>query len=119
MSRIDEMALELGKTLGRTEEYQALRRAMQAMDEDRELTRIRNEIERLESTLMAGLQAGREPSEEEQQQYEALARSLQSSPIYQRLVAGQTNFDKVLQRMNETISRGIQEGGVSRIILSP
>jgi cell fate (sporulation/competence/biofilm development) regulator YlbF (YheA/YmcA/DUF963 family) len=119
MSRIEEMALELGKALGRTDEYQALRRAMQAVDEDRELTRLRNELERLEATLVAGLQAGKEPTPEEQEAYEGLARSLQASPLYQRLVAGQSNFDKVLQRMNETISKGIQEGGVSRIILAP
>ncbi|MBT7125893.1 MAG: hypothetical protein HN899_12085, partial [Gemmatimonadales bacterium] len=37
MASIYEKALELGNALARTDEYQALKRAMDAADEDREL----------------------------------------------------------------------------------
>jgi cell fate (sporulation/competence/biofilm development) regulator YlbF (YheA/YmcA/DUF963 family) len=117
MSRIDEMAKDLGQALGRTDEYQALRRAAQSVDEDRELTELRNALQSLEAELMASLRVGKEPSEEEKDRYEALARDLQAKPLYQRLVAAQANFDKVLQRANETISLGIEEGAQGRIIL--
>jgi cell fate (sporulation/competence/biofilm development) regulator YlbF (YheA/YmcA/DUF963 family) len=117
MSKIQEMAMDLGQALGRTDEYQALKRAAQSADEDRELTELRNSLQNLEAELMASLRGGQEPSEEDKDRYEELARALQSKPLYQRLVAAQTNFDKVLQVANETISRGIEQGAMGRIIL--
>jgi cell fate (sporulation/competence/biofilm development) regulator YlbF (YheA/YmcA/DUF963 family) len=117
MSKIEELALDLGQALGRTDEYQALRRAAESVDDDRELTELRNALQALESELMTSLRAGQEPSDEDKDRYEALARDLQSKAIYQRLVAAQANFDKVLQRANETISRGIEQGAKGRIIL--
>ena len=117
MSRILEMAKELGQAIGRTDEYQALKRASDQIEEDREIVALRNEIEKLESEMVALLQAGKEPDEESRARYEELAFSLQAQGGYQRLVAAQSNFDKVLQKVNETISAGIREGATSRIIL--
>lgn len=118
MSKIEDLAMDLGQALGRTDEYQALRRAAQTVDDDRELTELRNALQALESELMTSLRAGQEPSDEDKDRYEDLARDLQSKAVYQRLVAAQANFDKVLQRANETISRGIEQGAQGRIILS-
>ncbi len=117
MSKIEEMAKELGQALGRTDEYQALKKAATAVDEDRDLVGLRNELQKLESEMVSLLQAGKEPGDEEKERYENLARDLQARPEYQRLVAAQSNFEKRLQAVNETISEGIQEGAQSRIIL--
>lgn len=116
MSKVDEMARDLGQALGRTDEYQALKRAAAAADEDRELTRLRNELERLEESMVSALRAEKEPDDEQKQRYEQLARELQSRAAYQHLVSAQANFDKTLQKVNQTISRGIEEGSESRII---
>jgi cell fate (sporulation/competence/biofilm development) regulator YlbF (YheA/YmcA/DUF963 family) len=117
MSKIEEMAKDLGQALGRTDEYQAFKRAAEAVDNDRELAEIKSAIQKLESELMTTLRAGQEPGDADKERYEELARDLQSKPAYQRLVATQANFDKVLQRVNETISKGIEEGAQGRIIL--
>jgi cell fate (sporulation/competence/biofilm development) regulator YlbF (YheA/YmcA/DUF963 family) len=117
MSKIQEMAKDLGQALGRTEEYRALERAAGLMDEDRELVTLRNELEKLEAELVAILRSGREPDREERERYERLAQDLQVRPAYQQLAAAQANFDKLLQKVNDTISRGIEEGSTSRIIL--
>jgi cell fate (sporulation/competence/biofilm development) regulator YlbF (YheA/YmcA/DUF963 family) len=117
MSKIEEMAKDLGAALGRTDEYQALKRAASGVEEDRKLVELRNELEKLESEMVSHLRSGREPDDESKERYEELARELQARPEYQRLVAAQSNFDKLLQKVNETISRGIQEGAESRIIL--
>jgi hypothetical protein len=37
--------------------------------------------------------------------------------VYQGLVAAQSNFDRVMGRVNEEIARGIEAGEQSRIIL--
>ncbi len=117
MSKIESMATELGQALGRTEEYQAFKRAVEAADSDRELAELKSAIQGLEAELMTSLRAGQEPADEDKDRYEALARDLQAKPAYQRLVAAQANFDKILQRVNETISKGIEEGSKGRIIL--
>lgn len=117
MPKIEEMAMDLGQALGRTDEYQALRKAASAVDEDRELVRLKNELDKIESELVTLLRSGTEPDADVRERYEELAQSLQVRPTYQRLVASQANFDKVLQRVNDTIAKGIQEAASSRIIL--
>lgn len=113
-----EKAKDLGNALGRTEEYQAVKRAIQAADEDRDLTTLRRELEALENNIEASLRSGQEPDAETGAAYESAVTRLQSSATYQRLVAAQTNFDKLMARVNQAIAQGMEEGGKSRIILA-
>lgn len=118
MSGIMEMARSLGNALARTDEFQALRRAASAADDDREIAEQRSALERLEGTITAALRTGRDPDEETARAYEAAVTKLQGNATYQRLVAAQSNFDKVVQKVNETIAKGLDEGAESRIILT-
>jgi cell fate (sporulation/competence/biofilm development) regulator YlbF (YheA/YmcA/DUF963 family) len=118
MEEILGMAERLGQSLARTEEYQALKRAIDASGDDRELTELQTQIQALEQSLQTRIQSGEQPTEEETKEYEAYFTQLQSNASYQRLVAGQTNFDKVVTKVNETIHQGIQKGAESRIILT-
>ena len=52
---IDEKARDLGNALARTDEYQALKRAMEGADEDRELVELRNRLQALEQRLEASI----------------------------------------------------------------
>ncbi|NNF37508.1 MAG: YlbF family regulator [Gemmatimonadetes bacterium] len=118
MSGIMEMARSLGNALARTDEYQALKRAASAADDDREIAEQRSTLERLEGTIATALRAGQDPDAETAKAYEDAVTTLQANATYQRLVAAQTNFDKVVQKVNETIARGLDEGADSRIILT-
>lgn len=118
MSTIMDKARDLGNALARSDEYQALRRAMDAVDEDRELVELRNRIEKLESELEAQMRAGRQPSEEARNEYAQVAEELQGRPAFQRVIAAQANFEKVMHKVNEVVAQGIEEGAKSRIILS-
>jgi cell fate (sporulation/competence/biofilm development) regulator YlbF (YheA/YmcA/DUF963 family) len=113
-----EKGKELGNVLGRTDEYQAVKRAIQAADEDRDLTTLRSELERLEGTIETGLRVGQEPDKETAEAYESAVSRLQANPAYQRLVAAQANFDKLMAKVNQAIAQGMEEGGSSRIILA-
>jgi cell fate (sporulation/competence/biofilm development) regulator YlbF (YheA/YmcA/DUF963 family) len=117
MQEIMQMAERLGQALARTEEYQALRRAIEGSGDDRELAELQTRIRELENDLHARLQAGKEPTEEQAEAYETSFSNLQANSSYQRLVAAQTNFDKIVNKVNETIHLGIQKGAESRIIL--
>ncbi len=118
MADMQEMALNLGQSMGRTDEYKALKRAMDAMGDDRELTELKSQLEALESQIEGLLRSGQQPEDQIKTDYEEAIGRLQANGTYQRLVAAQSNFDKIVHRVNETIARGIQEGGESRIILS-
>lgn len=118
MQEIMEMAGRLGQALARTDEYQALRRAIAASGDDRELAELQTQIQSLETAMQGQLQKGQEPTEEQAKEYESFFSRLQSNASYQRLVSAQANFDKVVSRVNETIHGGIQKGAESRIILS-
>ena len=118
MAGIYEMAKDLGGALARTDEYQAFRRAMDAVGDDRELTEIRNRLEALESRIEASLRAGNEPDDDTKVEYRRASEELQGMPAYQRLVAAQTNFEKVMYKVNQTVAEGIEQGAQSRIILS-
>ncbi|MGD8321436.1 MAG: YlbF family regulator, partial [Gemmatimonadota bacterium] len=94
------------------------KRAGQAVDEDRELVELRNQLKALEERIEAQLRAGQQPGEEVAKNYEELAGELQGKPAFQRLVAAQSNFDKIMYKVNETMAKGLQEGAQSKIILS-
>lgn len=118
MAGIYDMARELGNALARTDEYQALKRAGDAADEDRELVELRNRLRAMEERIEAMLRSGQEPGEDVAAEYQGVAEELQAKPAFQRFVAAQANFDKVMYKVNQTMAQGLQEGARSRIILS-
>jgi cell fate (sporulation/competence/biofilm development) regulator YlbF (YheA/YmcA/DUF963 family) len=88
------------------------------VDQERELVELRNQLRGMEERIEASFRAGQEPEEEVAQAYQATAEELQTKPTFQRFVAAQSNFDKMMYKVNETMARGLQEGAQSRIILS-
>jgi cell fate (sporulation/competence/biofilm development) regulator YlbF (YheA/YmcA/DUF963 family) len=112
-----EKAKDVGRMLGQTSEYKALQRARESLNEDRETVELVNRLAQLERELQGQLQQGQQPSEEQQKEYEETFSQLQSGSRYQALVAAQSNFDKVLQRVNEKIGEGIEAGAKSSIIM--
>ena len=116
MDRISEMAKDLGRLLGQTAEYRSLKQAISIVDEDKEVTEVRTELEGIELQIKDLINNGEEPDESVKQRYEESLSRLQTSTSYQRLVAAQANFDKVLVKVNQTTQTGIAEGAESRII---
>ncbi len=117
MTRILEMAKDLGNTLARTDEYQVLKRIVSEAEGDAGMAELRTDLEALEGKIEGALKGGSEPETSLRESYEAAVGRLQSNSTYQRLVSAQTNFDKVLIKVNRTIQEGIAEGAESRIIL--
>jgi cell fate (sporulation/competence/biofilm development) regulator YlbF (YheA/YmcA/DUF963 family) len=118
MSEIYDMAKQLGGALARTDEYQALKRASEAAEEDRDLVTLRNRLNSIEAEIEANLRAGQEPSQDQKERYSEAAQELQAMPAFQKVVAAQSNFEKVMHKVNQTVAQGIEEGAQSRIIIS-
>jgi|TARA_B110000263_G_scaffold71049_1_gene62006 cell fate (sporulation/competence/biofilm development) regulator YlbF (YheA/YmcA/DUF963 family) len=117
MDRISEIAMDLGRLLGQSGEYQVLKQAISIVDEDTEVAEIRTKLESIELQIKDLVSSGSEPDESVKKTYEESLGHLQTSASYQRLVAAQANFDKVLVKVNQTIQSGMSVGAESRILL--
>ena len=117
MEGIWEKARELGRLLGQSDEYKALQRAKDRISNEREMVAQLNRLGELEVEIGRSLQRGEEPPQETAEEYEQIFGAVQARPEYQSLVAAQANFDKILGRTNEEISKGMTSAAQSRIIL--
>lgn len=112
-----EKAKEVGRMIGQTNEYKALQKAQQNLNDDREAVELLNQLSKLEQELQGKLQQGQQPSQEEQEEYQELMGKLQSGSKYQAVIAAQSNFDKIVQKVNDKIGEGIEAGAKSSIIM--
>ncbi|HUE77519.1 MAG TPA: YlbF family regulator [Longimicrobiales bacterium] len=112
-----EKAREVGRLLGQTREYKELQSARERLNEDRDTVELVNRLATLEQEMTAVLQRGETPDESAQKEYEETFSKLQSGSRYQGLVAAQSNFDRVLQKVNEQIGAGMEAGAKSSIIM--
>jgi cell fate (sporulation/competence/biofilm development) regulator YlbF (YheA/YmcA/DUF963 family) len=113
---IDEKAQELGRLLGQTDEYKALRRATDRLHEDPELQKLLAQVEQLAQQIEVAARAGKEPPKDQIEQYDRMLTTVQGNTVYQGVVAAQTNFEKLMAKMNERIYEGMKKGAASPII---
>ena len=112
----EEPACRIGRLLGQSEEYKALRRASERLREDAEVQRQLADVEHLAQAIEQTSQQGKEPGREQVEQYDRALQSVQGSPVYQQVVAAQTNFEKLMAKVNERIFDGMKKGAASPII---
>ena len=84
---LEEKATDLGRVIGQSAEYQAVKRASAALNEDRDaLTLIRRmEDIRLEAERM--IARGESPTAEMEQELDGLLMQVQGNATYQRAIA--------------------------------
>lgn len=113
---LEDKAVDLGRLIGQSPEYQALRRAETALRGDADsvarLERIQNLAREVDQTLARGEM----PAEATTQAYDQAVRELEVSPTGQAYAVARANFDKLMARVNQQISLGIEKGATSSII---
>ncbi|MEZ4456767.1 MAG: YlbF family regulator [Gemmatimonadales bacterium] len=113
---IDDKAMELGRLIGQSSEYQALRRAEQALKDDADTVAKLDQIQTLARQIDQMVSQGQMPDEAMTQQYEESVRALELSGVGQTYVVARTNFDKLMAKVNQLMSQGIERGATSNII---
>jgi cell fate (sporulation/competence/biofilm development) regulator YlbF (YheA/YmcA/DUF963 family) len=113
---IDDKAQELGRMLGQSPEYQALRRAEQGLRDDAEAQVRLESISRMTREFDAMMAQGQQPSEEQAATYETTLREFELSTAGQGYLVARANVDKLMQRVNQAIAEGIERGATSGII---
>jgi cell fate (sporulation/competence/biofilm development) regulator YlbF (YheA/YmcA/DUF963 family) len=113
---LDEKARELGRLIGQSTEYQAVKRANDALNGDREASTLLRQMEEIRLQAQRMINHGEQPTAEMEQRLDDLLGKVQVSPVYQRAIAAQENFDKVMLQVNQWIMEGIKKGATSSII---
>ena len=113
---IDDKARELGRLIGQSSEYQAVKRANDALGGDKEAVTLLQEMETLRTDAQRMIERGERPSDEMEQSLDDLLGKVQRNPTYQRLVVAQENYDKMMMKVNDWIVEGIKKGATSSII---
>jgi cell fate (sporulation/competence/biofilm development) regulator YlbF (YheA/YmcA/DUF963 family) len=113
---IEEKALDLGRLIGQSTEYQALRRAEQTLRNDQDSVARLDRIQGLARQVDQAISRGELPDEETTKAYETAVRELELSVTGQAYVVARANFDKLMARVNHQISQGIEKGAASSII---
>lgn len=112
-----ERATEVGRLVSQMPEYQRLKQAHREIGEDREATERINKLRELQTEILQQLERGDEPPEGKREELESLSQDLQSSTRYQSLIAAQANFDRLMEKVQESIGAGIRAGEESRIVI--
>ena len=109
-------AEELGRLVGQSEEYQALKRANERLMGDEGLKTKLERMRTLQQEAEAHLDRGEAPAEATRTELDALMATVQANPAYQGFIVAQANFDKLMTKLNEQLFEGIRLGSESRII---
>jgi cell fate (sporulation/competence/biofilm development) regulator YlbF (YheA/YmcA/DUF963 family) len=113
---IEDKAKELGRLIGQSPEYQAVKRANDALSQDAAAVALLRQMEQLRVSAQQMLQRGERPTEEMEKELDGLLGQVQGQSVYQRLVVAQENFDKIMGKVNDWIVDGIERGAASPII---
>ena len=113
---IEDKAKELGRLIGQSPEYQAVKRANDALSQDSAAVALLRQMEQLRINAQQMIQRGERPTEEMEKELDGLLGQVQGQAVYQRLVAAQENFDKIMGKVNDWIVEGIERGAASPII---
>jgi cell fate (sporulation/competence/biofilm development) regulator YlbF (YheA/YmcA/DUF963 family) len=102
--------------IGQSPEYQALKRSSEMLNEDRDAVTLLQQMEKLRGEAQQLIQQGENPTPEMEEKLDSMLEKIQVQPSYQRAVAAQENFDKVMLRVNQWIMDGMKKGAASPII---
>lgn len=114
---IEEKGRDLGRHIGQSREYQELKRANDALAQDKDAVTLLKQMEQLRGDAQRMIERGERPTQEMERQLDELLSKVQVQPAYQRLLSAQENFDKLMHRVNELILEGIEKGAASPIIV--
>ncbi len=113
---LEEKARDLGRVIGQSPEYQAVKRSSDALNSDREAVAVLQQMEKIRTDAQQMIQRGEQPTAEMERELDDLLTKVQSNAVYQKAISAQENFDKVMYQVNNWIMDGMKKGATSSII---
>ena len=113
---LDQKGRELGRLIGQSAEYQAVKRANDALTADADAVALMRRMDELRVEAQRQIERGEQPAPELERELDELLTKVQVNPAYQRAIVSQENFEKLMMQVNAWISEGIKAGAASPII---
>jgi cell fate (sporulation/competence/biofilm development) regulator YlbF (YheA/YmcA/DUF963 family) len=113
---LSDKAMELGRLIGQSAEYQAVKRANEGVQGDRDVIGSLQRMDALRNEAQEMIERGEQPTPEMEQELDQLLTKVQANTLYQRVLTTNENFDKVMVQVNQWILEGIKKGAASSII---
>jgi cell fate (sporulation/competence/biofilm development) regulator YlbF (YheA/YmcA/DUF963 family) len=113
---LEDKARELGRLIGQSSEYQAVKRTNDALNADRDAVTLLRQMEQIRVDAQRLIDRGENPTEDMERTLDELLMKVQGNPAYQRAIVAQENFDKLMVQVNGWIMDGIKKGATSSII---
>jgi len=113
---LSDKATELGRLIGQSSEYQAVKRANDALNDDTGAMALLEKMEGLRQSAQRMIEQGQQPTPEMEQELDGLLGQVQTNATYQRVIVANENFDKVMVQVNQWILDGMRKGAASPII---
>jgi len=110
-------AEELGRLISQTPEMSYLKAARSDAESDADLSRAIRELSRLEAETLKAAQQGEEPTSAVRDEYARLRDDIQTKTRFQALVAAESNYHKMMERVSKAIEEGISKARSSGIII--
>lgn len=111
-----EKARDLGRLIGQSNEYKTLRRTEHDLREDAPTVAKLDAIQQLAAKVDQVMSAGQMPDAETTAAYETAVRELEVSTTGQAYAVARANFEKLMTKVNQHISEGMELGATSSII---
>ncbi len=111
-----DKAQDLGRLVGQSAEYQALKRSESTLREDPDTVAKLDLIQTLARQVDQAVSTGKMPDQATAEAYENAVRELEMSPVGQAYVVARANFEKLMTKVNQQISEGMEKGAASSII---
>ncbi|MFC4450055.1 YlbF family regulator [Halorussus aquaticus] len=103
LSRVEELAGELGEAIAQTPEYQRFEETKEAVEQDDEAQEKVQEFEQLRQEFMLARQTG-EATQEDVQKVREAQQELHSLPVMDEYLQAQEDLEAKLENVNEVIS---------------
>lgn len=113
---LEQKGRELGRLIGQSSEYQAVKRANDALNADADAVALLRRMDELRLSAQRMIDRGETPGQELEAELDELLSRVQVNASYQRAIVSQENFEKLMMQVNGWISEGIKAGAASPII---
>ncbi len=104
---IMEKAYELGQEIAMSKELREMKNAELEMMQDDEAQKIIQEFNEKQKLFMAMQREGKELTESQKEEVKDLEQRMLDNPLIYKFFKAQQDFEKVLEEINEIISRAI------------
>ncbi len=106
MEMLDK-AKELGSEIRKTDQYKELERTTDNVQADPDANSLVEDIQKIQQQIQFSQQSGVQPSQEQVDQFNEAKGKMDANLTIQAYAKARTNFDQLMQDVNNAISSGI------------